>query len=187
MAAKIITQPGLEPLTLAEVKLHCRVDGAEQDTLVALYLTAAREHCENVTGARCITQTWELALDRFPCGAFQLPGYPLQSVETIEYLDANGDPQAVDPADLVIDTFQKPGSVSSSLPWPETQDTINAVRVTYKLGFGDDPTDVPSGLRAAILLHAGDLSENRQGQQKDALNANPAVDNLLFPFRLLTP
>lgn len=187
MAAKLITPPALEPVTLALAKLHCREVASVQDDLLTMHITTARQHCEDITGARAITQTWELRLDAFPDGAFTLPGYPLQSVTSIEYLDENGDPQDVDPSTLVVDTFSRPGSVSCSNPWPATQDTINAVQVRYVLGFGDAAEAVPAAFRSAILLVVGDLFENRQGQQKDPLNGNPAVDHLLWPYRLLTP
>lgn len=187
MAAKIITPPAAEPVSLELAKAHMKVSNAVEDTLVELYVKAAREHCEAITGARFIHQTWELALDAFPDGAIELPGYPLSSVTSVEYLDENGDPQAVDAGLLVLDTFKRPGWVTCSEDWPATQDTINAVRVTYVVGFGAAADAVPSDIVNAILLAAGDLYENRQGRQKDALNENPAVDALLWPYRTLRP
>lgn len=187
MPAKLITPPSVEPITLALAKLHCYIDADDRDELVSLAIGSARRHVEQWCDLNLITQTWELALDAFPCGPIRLPGWPLQSVTSIEYLDANGDPQTVDPGTLSLDTFSRPGWVTCSSSWPQTQDAINAVRVRYVLGYGAAGSDVPAPVRSAMLLVVGDLMENRQAGQKDMINVNPAVESLLFPFRLLTP
>ena len=40
-----------EPVTLAEIKTYLRIDGEEEDTLLAALIPIAREHCENVLNA----------------------------------------------------------------------------------------------------------------------------------------
>lgn len=180
----LITPPAVEPITLDEAKAHLRVTHAEEDALIALYITAARQWVERSTGVSLVNQTVEIALDDFPSGPIQLPGWPLASVTSVEYLDGNGDTQAVDPASLIVEKARRPGWVTSSAEWPATQaDTINGVRVRYVLGFGATGASVPADLRAALLLVLGDLFENRQGQQEAALVKNAAVDMLLAPYR----
>ncbi|EHN8891017.1 phage gp6-like head-tail connector protein [Enterobacter hormaechei] len=39
-------------ITLAEAKLHCRVDGADEDTLIQAYIEAALEVCQKHIGKR---------------------------------------------------------------------------------------------------------------------------------------
>lgn len=39
-----------EPVSLDEAKLHLRVVGADEDTLIAACIAAARNHCENELG-----------------------------------------------------------------------------------------------------------------------------------------
>ena len=46
--------------------------------------------------------------------------------------------------------------------WPDTYDRANAINIEFVCGYGDDAEDVPASLRAAMLLHIGDLYENRQ-------------------------
>lgn len=184
----LITPPAVEPITLDEAKLHLRVTHPSEDALIELLITAAREYVERNTGLSMINQTWELALDAFPASAIQLPGAPLVSVTSVEYLDEAGDPQAVDPALLIVDKASRPGWVTSSAPWPATQaDTFNAVRVRYVLGFGTAGESVPADLRAALLLVLGDLFENRQGQDTSQLYENRAVNMLLWQHRKLVP
>lgn len=186
--AQLITPPAAEPITLAEAKTHLRVTHADEDALIGVLISAARMHVERVTGLRLINQTWEQALDAFPDGAIRILLGPLVSITSVEYLDADGAPQSVDPSDLVLDNARRPGWVSTRTEWPEVQkDTFNAVRVRYVLGFGADGASVPADLRAAILLILGDLFENRQAQQEAALVENRTVDALLWPHRLVLP
>ena len=58
--------PVLEPVTLAEAKLHLRSytsDIAEDDLINGL-LVAAREWVEDYTGRALVEQRWSLSLDR---------------------------------------------------------------------------------------------------------------------------
>lgn len=43
----ITEEPWLEPITLAETKLHIKVSDTTEDSLITSYITAAREYCEN--------------------------------------------------------------------------------------------------------------------------------------------
>ncbi len=79
MALKIATQPAAEPLDIDDVKLHLRVDGDDDDTLIAALITAAREHCQSFQNRAYINQTWELWLDSFPSvDHIEIPLPPLQ-------------------------------------------------------------------------------------------------------------
>lgn len=189
MRAQLITPPTAEPVALDTVKAHLRETGSAQDDLIAMYLTAAREHVEATTGARCVEQEWRLTLDAFPCGRIKLPGYPLRSVTSVAYVDPDGAAQAVDVGDLIVNTAARPGWIELPDGWPSTKAQSSVVTIDYSVGFAATaaPTEVPSALVSAILLLVGDLFENRQGQQRDSLQENRAVNSLLWPFRLLSP
>ena len=70
------TPPTVEPVTTVEAKAHMRVDIADDDTLIAAYIKAARVNLELITGRRFMTQTWTYYMDRFPgnYGDFPPPG-----------------------------------------------------------------------------------------------------------------
>lgn len=70
MALKLITPPTIEPVTLDEVKEHCRIDSAEDDNFLNNLITVARQEAEKITRRQLITATWELRLDHFPGGCF---------------------------------------------------------------------------------------------------------------------
>ncbi len=57
---------GLEPVTLAEAKLHLRLEIDDDDALVTTLITAARRYCETAIRAALVSQSWTLMLDSFP-------------------------------------------------------------------------------------------------------------------------
>ncbi len=66
MPSVLVTAPIEEPVSLAEAKLHLRVDYSNDDLLIAALITAARQHAENDTRRALVTQTWRQVLDQFP-------------------------------------------------------------------------------------------------------------------------
>lgn len=162
MAYKIITPPSEEPVSLAEAKDHCRVDGSDEDMLITALITAARESAEHETGRALCTQTRELVLDEFP-EAFVLRGAPVQSVVSIKYIDSAGVEQTLDPADYILDKDSEPGFAVAGYgkAWPETYAMINAVRVRYVCGYGV-ASDVPASIKAWMLLAIGTLYAQRE-------------------------
>lgn len=183
MANRLTTAPASEPITATEAKAHCNIIGAGDDTLIASLITAAREHVENLTGRRLITQTWEQVMDAFPA-QIRLVYTPTVSVDSITYTDTNGDTQTLAGSAYTSDAYSEPGRVSPVDAWPSTYNAMNAVTVTYKAGYGTAASSVPGPIKAAILLTIGDLYENREGQGTQDLKENQAVMRLLYPYKL---
>lgn len=77
MGLRLTQAPTVEPVTLAEAKLHLRVDFADDDALITMLISAARAHAENVCRRAFVTQKWDLFLDAFPLYSYSgvLPGY----------------------------------------------------------------------------------------------------------------
>jgi len=169
-----IVPPPVEPLTLDEVKAHLRVDHTDDDSLIQLYITAARTYVdgpEGFLGRAVVTQTWELVLDAFPDVEIKIPLPPLQTVDSIKYDDPAGNEQAVSTANYYVDNVSEPGWVVpvSGISWPTPLDAINSVRVRFTAGYpptNDSPADlranVPFDLKAAMLLHIGSMYDLRE-------------------------
>lgn len=66
MGLSLVTPPALEPVTLADAKLHLRESDTGQDTLITALITAARKAIEEKCRRSLITQTWMATLDQFP-------------------------------------------------------------------------------------------------------------------------
>jgi uncharacterized phiE125 gp8 family phage protein len=191
MGMKLITAPAVEPISLEEAKAHLRVDHSDDDTLIGIYIQAARQTIDGRDGwlgRALVTQTWELQLDAFTGDAVQLPLAPLQSVTSVKYDDADGVEQTLDAAGYDLDTTSVPGwLVVGEDGWPTTLSAINAVRIRYIAGYGD-AADVPAPIRAAILLMVGDLYAHREtavvGANPSAVQMTTTVENLLAPYRV---
>lgn len=186
MALKLLTSAAEEPVTLAEAKLHCRVDGTEDDALfTGVIIPAAREAAEHRTGRALVTQQWELSLEAFQVGAFDLPKPSLQSVESIKYRDTAGILQTLDPAAYTVHTSALVGKVAPAYgsSWPATRSQLDAVIVSFTAGYGDR-TKVPAGLKSWILLAIGTLYENREAFASGQTVELPGGfwDRLLDPY-----
>jgi len=92
MPLTVLTAPAVEPLSLSEVKLHCRVDASDEDTLLTALIVAAREYAEQLTGRAFITRTYEL-LEPATGEAFELRFPPFGSLLTVQTIDILGNIQ----------------------------------------------------------------------------------------------
>lgn len=192
MSLRLITPPAAEPLSLADLEAQSRVELGDEVVLAQGYLTTARLQAEKVTRRALITQTWELTLDRFPKGEITVFPPPLQSVESIKYTDSNGAEQTLDPSSYKVDTASEPGRIvpAYGMQWPATRDEINAVRIRFVCGYGDNADDVPQPIRNWILLNAANLYEHREsvvvGQKAQMVELKTLADGLIDDYRVLS-
>ena len=182
---KTITGPATEPISLVDAKAHCHA-GDDEDTLIQIYIAAAREHAEFVTGRRFITQTVEKVLDAFPSQNIELPGSPIQSITSVKYLEAVAGAETTMPgSDYVLDKDSEPGWLipAYGTSWPATYATALAVRVRYVAGWAS-AAEVPANIRYALLLGVGEAYQNRE--ESSAVNFNPTGPfcNMLQKHRL---
>lgn len=186
MAHKLITAPTVEPLDAATLKLWCRIDGTDEDTLLtSLFIPAARQACENATGRALLSQTWEVVLDAWPAGeAIELMRAPVLAITSVKYIDTAGVEQTLSGAAYALDKDSEPGWLLPAFDttWPEARDTANAIRVRYTAGYGTAATDVPQALRMWIALHAAAAYQSREATSEKPLSNNPALDGLISPY-----
>ncbi len=185
MSLKLITAPAAEPVLLAEAKLHCRVDGTDDDALLTALIVAAREAAEHELGRALITQTWEKVLDAFP-SAIRLPYPPCQAIVSVKYLDGDGIEQTLAAPSYQLDSHSEPAWLvpAYGYGWPATRAEPNAVRVQFRAGYGDAGSDVPEAICLWILLQVGNWFRNREAASDLALIKTPYVDRLLDRYRL---
>jgi uncharacterized phiE125 gp8 family phage protein len=188
---KLVTPPEVEPVTLEEAKAHLRLDSDADDAYVSALITAARERVELFLRRALITQTFECTLDGFPASpVIDLPRPPLQSVESIKYIDTAGKVQTLAPGDYVADASSNEiGRVALAWNrfWPVTRCSINSVVIQFTAGYGDASEDVPQAIRQGILIEVSNLYENREdvvvGQNISMLSLS---ERLLWPYRALS-
>lgn len=160
MNLTVITPPEEEPVSVATAKAHLRVDYSTDDALIATYLKAARELCEGLARRAFVTQSLRLVLDDFPSNyILKLPRPPLQSVEAVTYLDADGVEH--DWTDFTFDAGSEPGRVIfNSLPNASLQES-GAVAVEFTAGY-ESAADMPNIFVMAILQTVANWYELRE-------------------------
>lgn len=189
MPSALVTAPTAEPVTLAEAKLHLRVDDNADDVLIGALITASRQHAEHDTRRALVTQTWKLVLDAFPESVITLDRAPVSAVVSVVYIDPEGVSQTLSAAGYQLDAVTEPCRLVPAYgsTWPATRAQVNAVTVTYTCGYGN-PDTVPESIKRWMLLRIGALYENREEVltgRAITLAPLPFVDALLAPYRLL--
>lgn len=185
----MVTQPRLsvaptaEPVSVDELRTHCRIDDNFEDSSLASYMTAAREMVEHESQRALCTQTWTLTLCEFPTDVIELRRAPVSSVSSIAYYDASNAIQTLSASYYVVDTSTEPARIvlAHGYNWPETYDRPNAVTITFVAGYGGAAA-VPGMAKQAIRLLAGHWAINREsvGTVGDeiALSYGSLVDRL---------
>jgi len=160
-APVITVAPAAEPLTLADAKVHLRVDHSDDDALITANITAARGHVEARTGTRLYTQTVSLKADDWS-DLDSLPIAPVQSIASISYVDTSGAAQTL--AASVYDTrlFGLEPSIALKFgqSWPAMQDR-SLLTVVAVVGYGAAGAQPPETIHAMKLI-LGDLYAHRE-------------------------
>lgn len=184
MGRMIVTKPVTETVTLLEAKNHMRVDGSDDDALIERCVSAASRWAEVYTRRAFITQTWDIFFDSW-AGIFNLPLSPLRAVVSVSYRTADDTVLLVSPSVYLIDTVSLPCRIMlrHGQNWPNNPLwQLNPVSIRIDVGYGL-ASDVPDDIKAAILLLAGYLYENREQALKDTPRTLPfAAENLLMPY-----
>ncbi len=165
----VVTEPPVEPVTLAEALAHLRLDAFgsppehPDDAMILRHIATARAEVERITGRALVQQTLRMAAPEFPCGGdyVELRRPPYISLMSVEYYDslnvlntlASSNYYINDSSDVVarlefIDGF----NVS-------TYARSDAVRISWIAGYepvGSPPDDytvnIPPAIKDAILL-----------------------------------
>lgn len=189
MYAKLVSGPAIEPVSLAEAKLQCRVDTSDEDARISALIVTARRQAEQATGRAWITQTWDFLADSFPAGCreIELLRNPVQSVISITYTDADGNSQPLDASAYVFEPSAVPAVLVPAYgsTWPATRCMPGAVRIRCSCGYGAAATDVPAEVKQWMLLQIAHWHENVSAAAGKDLAPLPYVDGLLDPYRVI--
>jgi len=147
----LIEGPELEPVSLEEAKLHLRVDGTEEDTLISALISTAREFCENFTGRSLALQTFEYISGPFfsSFGIIKLPMPPLVELVFFKYLNTYGEEITLteDFGFYVVKSLEP--AVLCPIPatgWPlDCALRPDAVKIRFKAGYSEVPQKHKTG------------------------------------------
>jgi uncharacterized phiE125 gp8 family phage protein len=176
----VITEPGSEPVTVAEVKTFARIDHDYEDTLISGFIVAARKMVERIMSKKLIEQTLRLTMDQWNSYMIELPYPPLISVVGIYYVYEDDTTEEYDSDNYYVDTNTSPGRVviKDGQSQPINEDRLyGGYRIDYKAGYGNVAADIPDNVKEAIKIWATDLYEGRA----DVKSVPQKVRALLMP------
>lgn len=188
MALLQTNAPPLEPVTVGEAKAHLRVDGSAEDALINSLILTSRLHIEAALGLALITQGWTLVIDQWPKQvSVALPIRPVQTIDAVRVLDADGAPTDIPPSHYVLDGKGLPPRLVRTSPiWPASERAAAGIEIDFTAGFGALAADVPAPIRQALLMLIAHWYEHRDPIEIGSVEANiPAsVSELLKPYRV---
>lgn len=172
------TAPAVEPVTLAEAKSHLRVDTSDDDTYIGTLIKAAREWVEEYLDRSLVHTQWVVRFDRFPYNGtddLELPRPPIVASGTattvsLTYTMDTGGTATLSTASYRVDRNSTPGAVKTLYggSWPAHLEDDNSVVVTYWGGYGAAGSDVPQGIRNAMLMYVHEMYEKRGNAEPPA-------------------
>lgn len=170
----VVTEPTVEPVTLADIYLFLRLDPTgspdehPDDTLLTSLIVAARQKVEQVTRRALVPQRLRLILPRFPrsrvffggtgmdaddyeyreaCVELKRP--PLVEFHSVTYYDESNVQQTLDAARYFVSEQTLPPKleVAEGYDWPLTFARADAVQIEYTAGY--DPIGSPASDEAS--------------------------------------
>jgi len=166
----IITEPTIEPVTLAETKEVLRISHSDDDDLINGYIEAARNWAEDYTDLYFITQVIEITMDTWPGYVIALGSWPIQSVDSVKYDDTSSpitEQTLVENTDYYVDIVSPCGFIDMIDTLPSLTTRPNAVKIRLTVGYEavsvspEDPRNgVPETIKTAIKLYVKSLYDS---------------------------
>jgi uncharacterized phiE125 gp8 family phage protein len=156
-----IALPQERPVTLEEARQQLRLDAHDEDMLLAVHLDAAQAELERLTDLRLCQQTLAVVLGTWP-DEITVPVRPV-TIAAITYTATGGATVTLPEVDYIARARHgfmriRPAAGKS---WPPLA-LDGQITVTLSAGFAEDHPDLAIA-RAAILVKAASLFENREG------------------------
>ncbi len=180
----LLAPPLVEPVSLAEVKAHLRIDHKDEDGPISSYIRAATISMERWLRRALVRQDWRLTLDTWPIGSLRFPKPPLIAVNAVTLSRLDGSEDILDPQFYRVESRAEPGFLipvgRTSLPEPGQRP--GGIGISFTAGYGSDGSAVPEPIRQALLMMVGSYYENRSQTENPV---SGAIRSLLSPYRVV--
>lgn len=166
------SEPAVEPVSVADARHFLRIDGDDEDALLADIIKSARILAEEITAKALITQSWTIQYERDVPQRIWLPYLPVQAIISVACYSEDEELLNTLPDSAYHLNARKDTLVLESAP----QGPL--LRVAYRAGYGDAASNVPQPIRHALLMHVAALYE-----QRDSLTPPAASMSLYHCYR----
>jgi len=182
--SKVTEQPAVEPVTLDELKAWLRITDTSQDSLLSSLITSARIIAENYTGRKFIDQELTMYCDAvtscnmawwsgtregsqasyFGNRYIELDWLPVSAITSWSYFDDSNDESVYSSSNYFLDNSSN--DIYSRIVlnigacYPANTRAVNAYKIVYRAGYGDEAADVPQNIKDAILRIASWMYAN---------------------------
>ena len=161
----VITPPTTEPVTVAELKSHLRLNDDSEDSLLSAFITTARILFEEATGRAVVSTQYRQHVPTLAAPVY-LMKYPVLSIDAVKYYDGAGTLQTA--STFHTDTISVPAQVWFE-DYPDTGTKKPAAYVEFTAGWAT----VPEPVKMAIKLLAGHYYHNREAYTEQDLDELP--------------
>lgn len=168
------------PIALSEARIQCMLDAdlKDEDSLIQSLIASAVDVCQRYTGRPLMSQEM-CYVGNFDACVELSPN--LLSVESISYIDQNGDDQSLDTSQYYVDVSSIVGNVSPIGAWPAVKsDHPQPVVITFLAGY----KEVPDSIKQCIRLLVGHWFRNRDAMGSISDGLKYSVDSLLSCHRV---
>jgi uncharacterized phiE125 gp8 family phage protein len=147
-----VTESAGEPVSASDAKLHASIDYSDFDTLIPIYLSAARIAIERATGLALVQKTIKCQAYIFPEAPFMLAYSPVKQVNYI--MGVGSTSSCTDESPVVLGANDEVVMVSEP----------GQYEIEYVAGFDTCPADLKLAifeLFTFIFTHRGEYSEGK--------------------------
>jgi uncharacterized phiE125 gp8 family phage protein len=160
MRSVVTARPATLAVDLGLVKQHLRIDHADEDALLSIYMRSGTEALEKY-GIGFLTHTRVQKFHQWS-PVYQLDTRPVSAIVAFRVFGTD-DQATTWPAANYL--FGRDGLViqrhSAIRPDVELRE-YEGIQIEYQCGFGSNPSDIPADLQIPLLLLAGHYNEHRE-------------------------
>lgn len=174
-----------EPVSLTEAKNFCKVTGSNDDTLIGILITAARQALEKYTQStfaeKKLHATWvEMPDDHI----LELPYGPVISVDAVYWIDEEGTEEEATLNDDYWVYGDQDAVIKMTTYWTTGLKRTSSVRVEYTAGYGHTSTEtLPAALKLAVLKQIATDYDMRENIGEGGMTLDNASKILASPYR----